>query len=144
MLKWFWRGAVALLVLLVAVFAIALLMLRGSLPRLDGQLSLPGLSAPVSVARDANGTVTIDAANEADALRALGYVHAQERYFEMDLLRRTSAGELSALFGEIAIDVDKKHRLHRMRARVRGLLVLNCYALRSGAMCLASDWRLSS
>ena len=118
MLKWFWRGAVALLVLLVAVFAIALLTLRGSLPRLDGQLSLPGLSAPVSVARDANGTVTIDAANEADALRALGYVHAQERYFEMDLLRRTSAGELSALFGEIAIDVDKKHRLHRMRARV--------------------------
>jgi penicillin amidase len=51
-------------------------------------------------------------------MRALGYVHAQERYFEMDLLRRTAAGELAELFGPIAIDTDKEHRVHRMRARV--------------------------
>ena len=112
------RSLVALLLLLVAgAFAIWWLM-RGSLPSLDGELALPGLSAPVSIQRDALGVVTVDAANEADAMRALGYVHAQERYFEMDLLRRASSGELSALFGPAAIDTDKQRRVHRMRARV--------------------------
>lgn len=118
MSKWLRRGTMALLVLVVAFTLLATWLLRGSLPALDGTLDLPGLTAPVSIARDANGTVTIDAANEHDALRALGYVHAQERYFEMDLLRRTAAGELAALFGDIAADTDRKHRLHRMRARV--------------------------
>src|SRR3546814_20140858 len=51
-------------------------------------------------------------------MRALGYVHALERYFEMDLLRRTAAGELAELFGPAAIDIDKEHRIHRFRARV--------------------------
>ena len=93
-------------------------LLRGSLPQLDGTLSLPGLSAPVTIQRDHLGVVTVDAANEIDAMRALGYVHAQERFFEMDLMRRTAAGELAALFGPIAVDTDKAHRMHRMRARV--------------------------
>ena len=93
-------------------------LLRGSLPELDGELALPGLSGPVTVQRDALGVVTIDAANETDAMRALGYVHAQERYFEMDLLRRTAAGELAELFGPVAVGVDKEHRIHRFRARV--------------------------
>ena len=96
--------------------------LRGSLPRLDGDLALAALSAPVTVQRDALGVVTIDAANEADAMRALGYVHAQERYFEMDLMRRTAAGELAELFGPLALDTDKQHRVHRMRARANAHL----------------------
>ena len=119
MSKWLRRGTMALLALVVVLALLVTWLLRGSLPALDGTLDLPGLTAPVSIARDANGTVTIDAANEHDALRALGYVHAQERYFEMDLLRRTAAGELAALFGEIAVDTDREHRLHRMRARVQ-------------------------
>ena len=118
MFKWLRRGAFALLMFVATLALLATWLLRGSLPTLDGELALPGLSASVSLARDANGTVTIEAANEHDALRALGYVHAQERYFEMDLLRRTAAGELAALFGDIAVDTDKRHRLHRMRARV--------------------------
>ena len=119
MVRWLTRGALALLLLLALVAALAFLAMRGSLPVLEGERALPGLSAPAGIARDANGTVTIDAASEADAMRALGYVHAQERYFEMDLLRRTAAGELSALFGPRAVDTDKRHRLHRMRARVQ-------------------------
>jgi penicillin G amidase len=107
------------LLLLIAIAALATtLILRGSLPTLDGETALPGLNAAVTIQRDANGVVTIDAASEADALRALGYVHAQERYFEMDLMRRTSAGELAELFGPIAVDLDKKRRVHRIRARV--------------------------
>ena len=118
MRRWLKRGALALLACMAALLLLAWWLLRGSLPTLEGTQSLPGLAAPASIARDADGTVTIDAASEADAVRALGYVHAQERYFEMDLLRRTAAGELAALFGPIAVDTDKRHRLHRMRARV--------------------------
>jgi penicillin amidase len=112
------RLGLALLALSFLVCVAAWWLLRGSLPRLDGALSLPGLSAPVAIQRDALGVVTVDAANEVDAMRALGYVHAQERFFEMDLMRRTAAGELAGLFGPIAVATDKQHRVHRMRARV--------------------------
>jgi penicillin G amidase len=118
MKKWFKRIAILLLLTIVIGAGTVWWLLRGSLPALEGELSLAGLSAPVSVQRDANGTVTIDAANETDAMRALGYVHAQERYFEMDLMRRVATGELSELFGSIAIERDKQQRMHRIRARV--------------------------
>jgi penicillin amidase len=118
MLKWIKRIALLLLVLVIVALGTGWWLLRGSVPKLEGELALPGLSAPVSIQRDANGVVTIDAVNETDMARALGYVHAQERYFEMDLMRRTSAGELAELFGPIAVDLDKQHRVHRMRARV--------------------------
>lgn len=118
MAKWIKRGLIGLLVLLLVAAAAVWWLLRGSLPPLEGELALPGLSAPATIQRDALGTVTVEAASENDAMRALGYVHAQERYFEMDLLRRTAAGELAALFGPVAIGVDKEHRVHRMRARV--------------------------
>lgn len=120
------RKAVRLTVRLLAVLVIlaalatlaALWAMRASLPALEGELPLAGLSAPVQVSRDERGIATIEAANEADAARALGFVHAQERYFEMDLLRRSAAGELSALFGPIAIERDKEIRVHRLRARL--------------------------
>src|SRR5690606_2180138 len=72
--------------------------------------------------RDALGIVTIDAASAGDAARALGYVHAQERFFEMDLLRRAAAGELAGLFGPRALDTDRRRRIHRLRARVEARL----------------------
>jgi hypothetical protein len=97
-------------------------LLRGSLPMLEGELALPGLSAPVQVERDANGVASIHAANAVDAARALGFVHGQERFFEMDLLRRSAAGELSELFGAIAVDKDKSVRVHRLRARTEASL----------------------
>lgn len=105
-------GAIALVVI-----GVAWTLLRGSLAPLDGDTPLAGLQAPVSIQRDALGVVTIDAASQADAMRALGMVHAQERYFEMDLMRRAAAGELSELFGAPAVDVDKRMRVHRLRAR---------------------------
>ena len=122
MAKWIKRVVLALFCLFLLLAGGAWWLLRGSLPQLQGTPALSGLSAPAQVQRDAIGVVTIDAASQIDAMRALGYVHGQERYFEMDLLRRTAAGELSALFGERALDYDRRHRVHRLRARVQAEL----------------------
>jgi len=111
-----WAGAVLAVIAVIAI-GVTWGLLRGSLATLDGERPLAGLHAPVSIQRDALGVVTIDAASQADAMRALGMVHAQERYFEMDLMRRAAAGELAALFGPAAVDVDKRMRVHRLRAR---------------------------
>lgn len=123
-MKWMLRGFYLVAGMAAVLALLAWAMLRGSLPRLDGELALPGLTASVTVQRDALGTVTIEADNEVDAMRALGYVHAQERYFEMDLMRRTAAGELAELFGPRAVDLDKSRRVHRMRVRVQRDLAL--------------------
>lgn len=122
MLKWIRRSLLALLALVLLLALVAWLAFRGSLPTYGGHLSLPGLSAPVSVTRDATGMVDIEAANELDMARALGFVHGQERFFEMDLTRRVAAGELSALFGARALEVDRTNRQHRLRARSEATL----------------------
>lgn len=111
-----------ILVALVAITLILLLALyftlRASLPALDGELTLSKLANTVTVTRDVNGTVAIAARDTVDAMRALGFVHAQERFFEMDLTRRAAAGELSALLGSATVEYDKKKRQHRFRARM--------------------------
>ena len=91
--------------------------LRASLPDLEGERSLAGLEGAVTVERDANGVPTIRASSRADAARATGFVHAQERWFQMDLLRRAAAGELSALLGEATWPTDSTLRPHRLRAQ---------------------------
>ena len=114
--KW-WRAlALAALALLLIAGLALWWLLAGSRARLDGTLRLSGLQAPVSVQRDALGTVTLSGKSRADLSYALGYVHAQERFFEMDLMRRMPAGELSALVGPAALQADLNHRRHRLRA----------------------------
>ncbi|HKE49184.1 MAG TPA: penicillin acylase family protein [Rhodanobacteraceae bacterium] len=105
------------LVLLALASAGAYFALRASLPQYDGVVQAAALSKPVTVERDHNGTVTIHAENRRDLTWTLGYVHAQERFFEMDLLRRRAAGELAELFGTLALPTDRIARAHRMRAR---------------------------
>lgn len=124
MLRWLLRSLGILLGLSILALGGIWLLLRGSLPELDGEPVLPGLAAAVQVQRDGNGMVTVDAADERDMARALGYMHAQERYFEMDLMRRSAAGELSELFGAGALPLDRRMRVHRLRARVHGHLDL--------------------
>jgi penicillin amidase len=93
--------------------------LRASLPQLDGILQVAGLSAPVTVARDGLGIPTIRGASREDVARAIGVLHAQERFFEMDLSRRRAAGELAALVGPRALAADREVRLHRFRAEAQ-------------------------
>jgi len=110
-------GAIALL----AVLALWL-YLRASLAQLDGEVQGSGLSATVSVARDAHGVPLISGKDRLDVAYATGFVHAQDRFFQMDLLRRVASGELAELFGPRAIPTDVAHRLHRFRARAETAL----------------------
>jgi penicillin amidase len=116
------RLAVGLLALVLLIVLAAWLALRASLPQLDGERHARGLSAPVTVARDADGVPVISGANRLDLAYATGFVHGQERYFQMDLLRRSAAGELAELFGAKALPLDRAHRLHRFRARAEAAL----------------------
>lgn len=105
-----------LLVLALLAAGVVWWRIRASLPPLDGVRTLAGLSAPVKIERDELGVPTITGVTRLDVARATGYVHAQDRFFQMDLMRRTGAGELAELFGAAAVPLDRTHRLHGFRA----------------------------
>ena len=112
------RTSLALIALLITtLLLLGYIALRRSLPQLDGQRSMQ-IAGQATIARDALGTAIISAESREDAYFAQGFVHAQERFFEMDLTRRSAAGELSEIFGAQALPRDRARRLHRMRARL--------------------------
>ena len=82
-------------------------------------MAMAGLSANVVIERDAQGVPTVNGANRLDVARALGWLHAQDRFFQMDLLRRRGAGELAALFGPKALSADKAARIHGFRRKAK-------------------------
>jgi penicillin amidase len=114
-LRFFLIVLVVLAVLIIGASVYARSEVRGSLPQVDGSAVINGLAANVRVDRDSLGVPTITAASRDDAARALGFVHAQDRFFQMDLQRRQPAGELSGLVGPRAMDVDQEIRVHRFR-----------------------------
>lgn len=91
-------------------------VMRAALPVIDGTLSVSGLSAPVSVTRNAQGVPSIQAANEDDLLFVQGYVTAQDRLWQMDTLRRHAAGELAEILGPGLVQHDKLQRYLQLRA----------------------------
>ena len=119
MLKYLGAGVAALLLLILASLY---LTLRASLPQLDGQVRAPQLHASVRISRDARGVPTLEAADRLDLAFATGFVHAQDRYFQMDVSRRLAAGELSELFGPVALEEDRNTRLFRFRSVARAVL----------------------
>lgn len=84
---------------------------RAALPQLDGSASVPGLSTPVQVIRDQQGVPHIRAHSLDDLFFAQGYVTAQDRLWQMDLSRRYAAGELSEVFGSVALAHDRQQRI---------------------------------
>ena len=102
-------------ILLVLAGALVYGVLRASLPALDGTIAAPSLGAAVAIERDDLGIPTVQAASRVDLAYGTGFVHAQDRFFQMDLSRRLAAGELSALFGAVALEQDKEARLFRFR-----------------------------
>jgi len=122
-MKNFFIGFLLTLFLVLATISTWLYsQIDSSLAKLEGKQTLFGLSKTTTVERDEQGIATITAQNRVDIAVATGFVHAQERFFQMDLLRKNSAGELSSLFGEVALNYDKKIRLHRFRDRAREIV----------------------
>jgi penicillin amidase len=118
------RRLFAAIVVLAIAAAIALVVaslwlrhsMRAALPQLDGTLHVAGLTAPVTVTRNAQGVPSIRAANLDDLLFAQGFVTAQDRLWQMDVLRRHAAGELAEILGPPLIDHDKRQRYLQLRA----------------------------
>ena len=110
-MRWVRRvaGALALLVALavIGVSVAGVIGVRRSFPEASGTALLPGLSAAVAVERDADGIPTIVASGTRDLFMAQGYVHAQDRFWEMDFRRHVTAGRLSELFGASSVETDR-------------------------------------
>jgi penicillin amidase len=122
---WRFFSLFALVLLIVAAAAVGWLytIARSPLPDLDGAIPVSGISAPVSVSRDSHGVPTIEAATLDDLFFAQGYITAQDRLFQMDLLRRAAAGELSEIVGDVALQHDRQQRILGIRATAaKGLL----------------------
>lgn len=83
---------------------------RGSLPRLEGTIELAGLEGTVEVLRDRNGVPQVFASNERDLFFGQGYVHAQDRFFQMEIGRHAGHGRLSELLGGSALELDRLSR----------------------------------
>jgi penicillin G amidase len=110
------RVLVGFLALLLVLGGGFYLYLRSALPRTDGRIVLSGPKAEIRIERDADGVPLITARDDEDAAFGLGFVHAQERLFQMELQRRAGAGRLAEIFGPQAVDLDRQMRvlgLHR-------------------------------
>jgi penicillin amidase len=96
--------------------------LRASLPLLEGERVVEGLKLPIRIDRDAAGVPIVSGASRADVAFGLGFLHAQERLFQMDLSRRAGAGELAELFGKRFIDFDREARIHQFRQKAEKIV----------------------
>mgnify|MGYP003352655600 FL=1 len=99
-------------VLLAALLAGGYGYLRLSLPKTEGDLRLPGLAGPVDVLRDGYGIPHIYAGSVEDAVFALGFVHAQDRLWQMEMSRRIAAGRVAEILGPAALENDQIGRAH--------------------------------
>jgi penicillin amidase len=116
--RWLWLAMAWLVIPTVTGAVVAVVWLRNAtqaaLPQIDGQLRLAGLSVPVTVARDAHGVPHIAAAAQADLFFAQGYVTAQDRLWQMDLLRRNANGELAEILGFVGPAVVRHDKVQRV------------------------------
>ncbi|MGN6593439.1 MAG: penicillin acylase family protein, partial [Terriglobales bacterium] len=108
--RWLTRALLIVVLLLAAGAGVVYGYIRLERPQLDGSLELPGLEAPVSIVRDTRGIAHIRAQNVHDLMLAQGFAMAQDRLWQMDLMRRLGEGRLSEVFGPAALAVDKENR----------------------------------
>jgi penicillin amidase len=107
----------SLLLIAAGGVLVAVLILDASVPQLDGEVLVSSISARVTIERDSIGVPTVTAENRADLAFGTGFVHGQDRFFQMDLSRRQAAGELAEIIGPALFEIDKRNRLHRFRSR---------------------------
>ena len=105
--RWLLRIASGLVVLIIAAFVLTYYFAARSLPDYDESFDLAGISGPVEIVRDNANVPHIFGTNDEDVFFALGYAHAQDRMWQMTMLRRTAQGRLSELFGERTLPIDE-------------------------------------
>jgi penicillin amidase len=123
--RWRWRLLRLVIFVPLGLVLAAGLWLLSSLPQTTGRLTLRGLADEVTIARDAAGVPHVTAADERDAAFALGFVHAQDRLFQMELMRRYGAGRLAELIGPAGLQADRTTRtlgLYRLAEQQYALL----------------------
>jgi penicillin amidase len=108
--RWLGRLAVAVIVIVVTAGVGVAGLVWATVPGGNLDAAIPGLSAPLTVTLDQDGVPRIRAANMLDAAAALGFLHARERLFQMDLMRRATGGTLAALVGPVAVPNDELMR----------------------------------
>jgi penicillin G amidase len=108
-------GVLAIISLFVGAAAYLYTVARSAFPQLDGSITIKGLSAPVTVIRDARGVPSIEAQTLEDLFFAQGYVTAQDRLWQMDLLRRLAAGDMAEIFGTDLVGNDREQRTLGLR-----------------------------
>jgi penicillin amidase len=113
------RIALAVLLLLLGAGGYAYYVVHSALPQLDGSVPLKGLFAPAQVTRDGHGVPTIDAKTLEDLFYAQGYVTAQDRLWQMDVMRRFAAGEMAEILGPALAEHDREQRIIGLREIAR-------------------------
>ena len=121
MINWFKWLVLSVLTLVIIVALGLYISLRLSLPALDGNSATYHVNAPTELSRDSLGHAVINASDIFDAAYALGFAHAQDRFFQMDLQRRAASGGLSQWVGDVALDIDKKARFHQFEKRAKAV-----------------------
>src|SRR5438874_6328092 len=133
-------GDVAMIRRVLAATAMLMLLLvggiylyvRSSLPQVDGRIVVAGLTHPVTIACDEDGVPLISSAVDADAAFGLGFVHAQDRLFQMEMMRRYGAGRLAEILGEQAVGIDRQMRVLGLYRLAESSLPLLSPSLRRG------------
>jgi len=105
--RWLLRGFTALILLGLITGFLSYYILSRSLPDYNEDFTLPGISAPVEIVRNNNNVPHIFGATETDVYYALGFAHAQDRLWQMTMLRRTAQGRLSEIFGARTLKIDE-------------------------------------
>src|SRR5437870_2558094 len=106
-MKWLRRSAITVLLLVLLAGAAIAIYARRALPQTEGSLSIAGPRAEIRIERDAYGIPTIKASSIEDAQFGLGFVHAQDRLWQLEVHKRTGSGRLAQAFGEPAIETDR-------------------------------------
>ncbi|MFT6075658.1 MAG: penicillin amidase, partial [Yoonia sp.] len=108
--RWLFRLASALIVIAIAIIALAYYFASRSLPEYSGTREVIGITAPVEIVRDNANVPHIFGQTNNDVFFALGFAHAQDRMWQMIMLRRTAQGRLSELLGERTLGIDEVMR----------------------------------
>lgn len=116
-------SVLTLLALVLVLVAAGYFVLSGSLPPVEGTEQVDGLRDAVQLERDARGRMTVRAQSREDLAFGLGYAHAQDRFFQMDLLRRAGEGTLAALIGSPGVPLDEGARRHDLAGTARASIL---------------------